>query len=58
MQRELSNGLYTTLEYPIDVSSTVGKQSYRNTKENDIEDEFHDEISDGEARFDDICVVS
>ena len=56
-KEKLSNGIYTPLEYLIDVSSTVGKQSYRNTKENDIEDEFHDEISDDEARFDDIYVV-
>ena len=57
-REKLTNGTYTPLEYLIDVSSTVGKQSYHATKENDFGDEFHDEISDeDEAGFDNICVV-
>ena len=45
-KEKLTNGTYTPLEYLIDVSSTVGKQSYHATKGNDFGDEFLYEISD------------
>ena len=35
----------------------LAKQSYHATKENDFGDELHDEISEDEAGFDNICVV-